>query len=283
MGCISRKLANRLDGDRRRLQRLRAQIHEIQTQPVSVPDPTHAAYVRAQNLTSVFAEAVSPLPDLKTYYDTMTNAEEAYMPSSPPMSPLTMTYFTSWAFFDFRFGQDLETIGTILLDLSEHAGLAPADFRVLRQFQQSRMGIYEHCGTDGSRWRFRELITDDLFTCVVPAGYLGRPGELWYIRLCPPVSGHDYHVAFNTPYVLQQTSKADWTAYLERSLDKLTGQDPRSKLFHLLKFGRHVNGWNEFVFQGYCAHQSDAVFLAGLPDRPATLPHADTTGRRRCG
>ena len=88
-------------------------------------DPLHAVYIAVQNITSVFAECVSVLPELKSYYKTVGDAEEEYMPDGPPMSPLTRSYFTTWAFFDFRFGGDHETIGTCLIDLGESTGLAP--------------------------------------------------------------------------------------------------------------------------------------------------------------
>jgi len=283
MGHISRKLASRLDGDKRTLPYLRDEIAKVQSRTDWVPDPVHSVYVCAQNLTSVFAESVSAAPELKPYCDAAAGAEDEYMPSGPPMSPLTGSYFTTWVFFDLRFGQDLETIGTVLLDVSEQLRLSSQMFTVIRQFQQTRMGIYEQCGGSASRCRLRELITEDEFPCVVPAGYPGREGELWYVRLCPPVAGYDYHVVFTTPYVLQGTSRADWVAYLERSLNKLTGSDRRARLSHLLKYGQHHNGWNEFVFQAYAGYESGAVFLAGLPDVPRSLPHADTTGKRRCG
>ena len=283
MGFIGRKLAGRLDRNTRALLDLRRQIREAQARTDWTPDPVHSAYVCVQNLTSIFAEAVSPMHELRPYYDLAASAEDEYMPSGPPMSPLTVSYFTAWAFFDLRFGRDFETIGSILLDVGKSLGLSPLNIAVARQFQQSRMGIYELCGTDTDRCRLRELITNDEFSCVVPSGYPGRVGELWYVRLCPPIAGYDYHVAFTTPYILQNTSQADWVAYLERSLDTLTGHDLRSKLFQLLKYGRHTNGWNEFIFQGYAGCESSAVFLTGLPDVPKSLPHADTTGKRRCG
>ena len=283
MGYISKRLATRLNGDKRALQRLRSEIGKIHARTDWVPDPVHSAYVCAQNITSLFAEGVSPLPELKPYYEAAGTAEEEYMPQGPPFSPLTASYFTPWAFFDLRFGRDLETIGTILLDVSEQVGLSPASFAAVRQFQQSRMGLYEYCGISQGRHCLRELITGDEFACVVPAGYPGQPGQLWYVRLCPPIQGYDYHVVFNTPYVMVRTSKADWTAYLERAINGLAGDDTRTKLFRLLKFGRHTNGWNEFVFQAYMGHQSDAIFLAGLPDVPDSLPHGDMTGKRRCG
>ena len=43
---------------------------------------------------------------------------------------------------------------------------------------------------------------------------------------------------------------------------------------NLLKFGLGPNYWNEFVFKSYLNFQPDAVFLTGIPDMKATLPHA---------
>ena len=45
-------------------------------------------------------------------------------------------------------------------------------------------------------------------------------------------------------------------------------------LYRLLKYGPEPNYWNEFVFKAYHHHQAEAIFLAGIPDLKATLPHA---------
>src|SRR4051812_44390616 len=58
------------------------------------------------------------------------------------MSPLTMSYFTAWAFFDVRFGRDGETIGTCLLDVAGLLGMDPFMAETVRRFQGSRMGVY---------------------------------------------------------------------------------------------------------------------------------------------
>ena len=50
--------------------------------------------------------------------------------------------------------------------------------------------------------------------------------------------------------------------------------EERQALYRLLKYGPEPNYWNEFVFKAYHHHQSDAIFLAGIPDLKATLPHA---------
>jgi len=50
--------------------------------------------------------------------------------------------------------------------------------------------------------------------------------------------------------------------------------DQGKTLHRFLKRGQNPNFWNEFVFKAYHHHRSDAIFLAGIPDLKATLPHA---------
>jgi len=238
-------------------------------------DPIHSVYIHVQNITSVFAENVSPLPELRQYYKIVEKAEDEYMPAGPPMSPLTRSYFTTWAFFDVRFGPDHETIGTCLLDLSDLLDMDPRIVEATREFQQSRMGIYEHLGSAGGRCRLKELITDREFVCYSTSGYAGRPGELWYVRACPPLWGVvDYWVTITTPYILTGMTKADWVAYLNRAMLQVKAKDGEKKLHRLMKYGLGVNHWNEFVFQAYHHHQHDAIILAGIPDVKGSLPHA---------
>ena len=191
------------------------------------------------------------------------------------MSPLTTSFFTLWALYGLRFGKDSETIGTCLVDLSELLEVDRGMVEVVRRLGASRMGIYEHCGVENSKCRLKELLTGVEFVCHVASEYEGREGELWYVRLCPPLHElADYHIAMTTPYVLLNTSKADWTAYLSKSLlGAPLGKTPEG-LHDLLKHGDKAHDWNEFVFQSYHHHQPNAVFLAGLPDVRGSLPHA---------
>ena len=72
-------------------------------------DPIHAAYVFMQHFTSHFAEGVSRFPEMKTWAKTVAAAEEEYMPSGPPMSPLTGSYFWTWVLYDLRIGKSTDT------------------------------------------------------------------------------------------------------------------------------------------------------------------------------
>lgn len=285
MGVISKKLASRFRNAKKQVGDLRRQVAadfaQVPKDVKSVDalirsghDSLHAAYIAAQNFTSFFAEAVSQFPEFDPYCEIVGPAEEEYMPSGPPMSPLTRSYFTTWAFFDVRFGPDQESIGTCLLDLADLLEMVPFMAETIRQFQNSRMGIYEHVGTEESHCRLRELVTDQEFRCHNSSGYRGKVGELWYTRLCPPLLDLvDYHVAVTTPYVLIETNKADWTAYLKKSL--LGSSDTEKALHDFMKYGKKPNAWSEFIFQAYHHHQSDVIFLAGLPDVKGSRPHAE--------
>jgi hypothetical protein len=118
------------------------QIKNIKEHIEQGMDPLHAAYVIIQHFTSIFAESFSSLSELKAYSDIVGSAEEEYMPSGPPMSPITASYFTCWAFYALQFGPDKETIGTCLLDITNQVDF-PTDMRfTLELMQNSRMGMY---------------------------------------------------------------------------------------------------------------------------------------------
>jgi hypothetical protein len=287
MGQISAKLVKRLGRSRKLVDELSreagsirdaldARKHEstARSRRGEPLDPLHAVYAAVQNFSSVFAERVSVLPEFDAYYRVVLDAQETYMPGGPPMSPLTGSYFTTWAFYDLRFGPDDETIGTCLLDVGDRLGLGPDGTEAIRLMSETRMGVYEHAGLKGGRCLLRELITDDEFECFCPAGYLGSPGELWFVRLCSPIDPAGYHVAITTPYILRGFGKADWTAYLSKSLIGLTAPEKRRRLHEVLKYGREPNFWSEFIFKAYFNHRPDAIFLTGLPEVPRSMPHA---------
>jgi len=249
-------------------------VKDIETLFQDGIDPIHAPYVAMQHVTSYFAEGVSELPEMKKYAKLVQQAEDGYMPSGPPTSPLTNSYFTSWAFFDLQFdGRD--TLASCMIEVKDMLGLNSEMCQVVELMSTSRMGIYEHVGVKGRYVRLRELITEDEFVCLCPAGYKGRKGELWYVRRLPSVipGVADYHILFTTPYILVKTKKDDWMQFLRRTMLKVEGADDREKLHRLLKYGLSHNYWNEFVFQAYHHHQFDAIFLAGIPDLKGTLPH----------
>src|SRR5271166_2204919 len=55
-------------------------------------DPLHTVYLAVQHAAPIFAERVSVLDEFEPYYEIVVKAEGEYLPSGPPMSPLTRSY-----------------------------------------------------------------------------------------------------------------------------------------------------------------------------------------------
>jgi hypothetical protein len=72
---------------------------------------------------------------------------DEYTPSSPPMSPITQSYFTCWGAFDLAStGSKKETLATIAIDFCKYIQVDPELVRLYENMQASRMGIYKHEG-----------------------------------------------------------------------------------------------------------------------------------------
>lgn len=238
-------------------------------------DPTHALYINVQNMVSLFAEQVSILPEMKEYYRIMDKAERVYIPDGPPISPLTRSYFTHWAFFDATFGKDKETVGTCFLDSGNLLGLDPHFHSLVGLAQKSRMGIYEYIGCDHSLVKLKELLTDKTYSCICPSGYPGRKGEIWFVRMYPPPFNLvNYSVIMTTPYILIGHSAQEWVSFFERNSIDRKDSELEKKLHFFLKHGRSTNYWNEFIVEAYAGYRMDAIFLQGIPDLADSRPHA---------
>ena len=76
-------------------------------------DPLHAVYAYAQNKLSAIVEDVAQLPMCAELAEAYSAAEEEYLPSGPPMSPLTRSHFFCWAVFDSHVGKQTETLAKL--------------------------------------------------------------------------------------------------------------------------------------------------------------------------
>lgn len=113
-------------------------------------DPIHTLYIYGQNQLSVLIEQLCELPMLEKLADAYAQAEGEYMPSFPPMSPLTGSYFVCWGAFDLCSGAKRETFGTIAIDLCKFLNVDEGLITLFEKMQASRMGIFKHEGTFGN-------------------------------------------------------------------------------------------------------------------------------------
>src|SRR5271165_1830511 len=124
-------------------------------------DPVHAAYIFVHHITSVFSENVSRLPEMRTYAQEVGSAEEEYMPSGPPMSPLTTSFFSCWAFLDHRIGKTTDTLAGCLIEANDSICMNPDQLEALRRMSPRRALALplrrrpRHCRPQRSRNRDR--------------------------------------------------------------------------------------------------------------------------------
>jgi len=236
--------------------------------------PAHAAYVHVQNQVSVMSEQLSALDEMARFVKLISRAEDEYMPHGPPMSPLTGSFFTGWALFDACVGLAEETIGTTILALGAAFGMPVVFVRLVELMQQSRMGIYIHEGAEEDAVVLRELVTGAVCRSIVPAGYRGRRGELWYVRVLPPPVPGSEHVVFTTPYLLLRPGEREWQAYFRRTLPDAPPEKRIARYEHHMKYGPTRDYWSEFVVEAYVNHRTEVIFLAGLPDVAESRPYS---------
>ncbi len=243
--------------------------------------PAHAAYVYAQNQVSVMSEQLTALDEMAPFADIVSQAEDLYMPSGPPMSPLTTSYFTCWAFFDACVEPANETIGTTILQVGAPFGMHDEMLHLIRLMQESRMGLYVHEGTEGSLVVLREIVTGAVCHAISPAGYRGQRGELWYVRvLPPPVPGGSEHVVFTTPYIVLQPGLRGWEAYFRRTLTEVPEQARLDAYERHMKYGPTRSYWDYFIFEAYVNYRMEVIYLAVLPDVPESRPHSEVNSGR---
>ena len=251
-------------------------------------DPVHGLYVYAQNQLSVMIELLVELPALDKIGESYSDSMEGYIPSFPPMSPITISYYTSWASFDLTSsGAKKETLCTIATDFCRFMKVDEDLLHLYELMQASRMGIYQVEAVDGDFVHLKEFVTEYRIKTIVPSGYLGQPGEMWLTRIMPPPFDHpsfDYSVAFTTPYVLAKGTNFShyntnieqlWQNYFDRTLC-LTGFEEHIPAYEqLMKYGLNRDYWHEYIFCAYSNYTADKILLCGLPDEPASLPHGD--------
>jgi hypothetical protein len=241
-------------------------------------DPCFAVYAHAQAIVSIAAEHLSMTKEARQFARIVSEAEDTYMPSYPPLSPVTTSHFAMWSLFDVQFGQSRETMGTCFLRIAELTEM-PVELRTtVAALQTSRLGIYVHGGHEGRFVRLREIATETAIPCLVPAGYRGDVGEVWLARLLPPATAlFGYHVVATTPYIVRSGTEAQWVAYLVRERQRICSKIPVRKMdatSYIMKHGPSANHWNEYIFCAYSGHCKEAVFLTGIPDIKESLPHA---------
>src|SRR5271165_5057535 len=85
------------------------------------------------------------------------HGEDDYLPDGPPMSPLTRSYFTSWAFFDHRIGKTTDTLASCLIDANDIIWMNPDQLEALKKdwidfLRRNMVGIKASSEAESFHW-----------------------------------------------------------------------------------------------------------------------------------
>ena len=227
------------------------------------PSADTTPYQAMINECTEVMERMQDLKELSRWIELFQEASDDYMPSYPPVSPITTSFFNTTFYFDAIGGLGHETFGGIFLELARAFQMHPERLRVLGNLCLSRMGIYLHQGFQGKWIQLLDLATGETCRVEFTSGYRGTQGELWFVRVAPPLQPGEGSHALTTPYVIDAGARPDWQEYLLRHPDPVHFKKPKQ-----------WNHWLEFVFEGYVGHTDQAIFVQGLPDLAETRPHS---------
>jgi hypothetical protein len=102
--------------------------------------PAHAVYTYAHSHVLALAGQLLSLPEMSPFRQ-IELAEEEYMPSWPPMSPISTSYFQCWSTYDFPVRSRRETLGEVVVAVTTECGVKPEIVSLMQALQDSRMGI----------------------------------------------------------------------------------------------------------------------------------------------
>jgi hypothetical protein len=234
----------------------------------------HAIYISAQNILSLLIGILSELRELDKLNKILDTSQDMYTPSWPPMSPISNSSFFSWSAFDIRVGIDKESYTSCIIDNRHNLGLNDDICHLITLMDASRLGIYKVVDFAEDKWLLEDIFTQKQYHCVGPDNYPFNAGELWLVRLLPPISEQfDSHVIFTSPYILLEKEN-EWLAFLNRNI-KCIRPSPTSEKFYkqFMKHGLSHYYWLEFMMQGYSNHTDLTINLAGIPDIETSRPH----------
>lgn len=237
-------------------------------------------YMAVFNISTEFADQVlDTIPLLNDFNNRICDQHDEYLPSGPPMSPITKTFFSQWMTLDALINDKL-TLGLLFSRYIQEKKVMGYAVKAMDNLNESFVSLYQVVGGDLKKTILWDLIEKCELEASIPiydysvATYSPAIGEIWYTRILPPLDQEQYvYTVLGTPLIFRHTKREDWQGYLAR---RIAGKDKNVKgIKKHLKHGDTFGYWMEFVFQAYSNHTSEIIYAEGLPDIKDSRPHGD--------
>ena len=174
-------------------------------------------------------------------------------------------------YFDCRIGDTDETLGIAVKETV--AELEKADVHSINFLDigiHSRMGYFVHRGVneDGSITLQELGFEGEPISVFTPWSddYQGTAGEIWFVRVLPPLPNLEGHVIVTTPYILG----AECLPECEKLLAKASmhkGKKGEAQLHEFLKYGPTPSYWLDYLIKvpSVIDDERGVIFLKHAP------------------
>jgi len=227
--------------------------------------------------------------------------QEEFVPGGPPKSPVYDSYATQHILGEVPQGVASETPFSVLARLTSGQPKHEPLQRLALALAGSHLDLYRVTRAVGTNAELERIREEGTLSVRLTGPFL-QAGDRMLGRVLP--FGGAFFIA-DSPYLLKAPD-ADWLEYLARAAGesspnaasseaprpasnaKLTPkerarlrqkraaaarQSPDAGSVRLLKYGRSERYWLDFIMDAYAGERRGIAFLAGIPDRPETLPH----------
>lgn len=249
------------------------------------------------------AGALLETPPFATLSRQMAALEEEYMPGAPPMSPVYHSMHMQHVLGELPVGVGDETPLSVVVKLTSGAAGLSRFHALARALADSFRDVYLVKSAKQLRAEISPLRGGDSLAIGTTGPFL-RTGDLVLMRVLP---FEGKHFVADSPYVLQ-ASEQEWLDYFARVVDarataapsrlprgnltakqlakwrklereKAGSADPEAPLRRHLRGDPPGQFWLDYVMDAYAGERNGIVFLAGVPDRPESLPHSAASER----
>ncbi len=228
--------------------------------------------------------------------------EEEYGSGGPPMSPVYDSYSVQHILAEVPQGLARETPYSVLARLSSGDDARARLCEMAYALADSHLDLYRVLEAESARAQLLPLRGGEPLTVQLSGPFL-RAGDVLLARV---LAFGDGHFIADSPYRLA-ASEREWLDYVQRvrarseaaraagaqrarpgearltqkqlarrrkqQKQDATQRSPDADVVAHLKYGEGPRFWLEFIMDGYAGERNGIVLLAGVPDRPESLPH----------
>jgi hypothetical protein len=248
------------------------------------------------------ATALLGAPPFAPLAELMDRIEDEYMPGGPPMSPIYDSFYVQHVLSSVPVGPAEETPYSVMARLTRGAPERARFHALAQSLAESHFDVYEVTAANGALEAELAPLRGGSAIAVRATGPFLERGDLVMARVVAFEGG--YFVA-DSPYLLK-APRQEWLEYFDRvaathrpaatpgpnaspkgtlspkqqakwrkqQREKARDVDPDVALRRHLKRGSSECFWLDYAMDAYAGERRGIVYLAGVPDRPETLPHS---------